>query len=285
MESRAQLAIRRAPGTVSFYAKNLDSGASFGHKENEKVRTASTIKLPVMVATFGEVEAGRAKWEELLTLTKDEKVSGSGVIRELSDGVKLPLIDCVHLMIVVSDNTGTNLVLERIGTETVNQYMDKLGFKDTRVMRKILGDRNSLKPIPTGFSEAGKLEENKRFGIGSSTPKEMVDLLEKIDRGQVISPAACKEMIAILKRQQYQDGIARKLGSVPVASKSGALDALRSDVGIIYGKGGRIAMAITVDGMKRIDWSADNPGHMTIAELSAILLEGLSQPATLSTHK
>src|SRR4051794_18195107 len=85
-------------GTVSLYAKNLDTGASIGIRETLPVRTASTIKLPILSAVSDQVAAGKAKWDELLTVTPQEKVSGSGVIgSEFSDGVKLPLRDVTHL--------------------------------------------------------------------------------------------------------------------------------------------------------------------------------------------
>lgn len=274
---RVQAAIAKFPGTVSVYAKNLETSKSYGLRENDRVRTASTIKLPIMTAVFAAVDQGRAKWTDTLTLTSDERVSGSGVVRELSDGVKLPVIDLVHLMIVVSDNTATNLILDRFTADAVNDYMDKLGLKQTRSMRKILGDGKDLKPNPSGWSKAGQLAENKRFGIGSSTPKEMVTLLEMLERGEVVSPAASKEMLAILKRQQDRAGIARKTGESPVANKSGALDRLRSDVGIVYSKGGPIAMAITCDGIPSAGYTPDNPGLLMISELAQILIEGLGK--------
>ena len=271
--------IKAAAGSshVCLYARNLDSGASYGWREDEKVRTASTIKLPIMTAVFDAVEHGRAKWTETLTLTNDEKVSGSGVIREFSDGLKLPLRDLVHMMIVVSDNTATNLILDRFTTDTVNVYLEKLGLKQTRSLRKILGDGKDLKPQPSGWSKAGRLPENQKFGIGVSTPREMVTILEMLERGEVVSPEASKEMIAILKRQQYRDGIARSLGEMPVASKTGALDHLRSDVSIVYSPRGRIAMAITVEDIPNVDYSPDNPGLLTISSLARILLDGLGK--------
>jgi beta-lactamase class A len=98
---------------VSLYAKNLDSGQTVGIRPTDPVRTASTIKLAIMAAVFDAVERGQAKWSEPLTVTVAEKVSGTGVIGpEISDGVQLPLRDVVHLMIVLSDNTATNMVLE-----------------------------------------------------------------------------------------------------------------------------------------------------------------------------
>ena len=101
------------------------------------MRTASTIKLPILLAVFDQVAAGKAKWTEPLTVTPQEKVSGSGIIgTELSDGVQLPLRDVVHLMIVLSDNSATNMVLERFTADAVNAYLDKIGIKTTRSMRK-----------------------------------------------------------------------------------------------------------------------------------------------------
>src|SRR5712671_1994872 len=107
-------------GTVTLYAKNLDTGASVGIKEAEPVRTASTIKLPILCAVFDQVARGQAKWDEKLTVTASAKVSGSGVIgSEFSEGVQLPLSDVANLMIVLSDNTATNMILERFGADTV----------------------------------------------------------------------------------------------------------------------------------------------------------------------
>jgi hypothetical protein len=84
-------------------------------------------------------------------------------------------------------------------------------------------------------------------------------------------------MIALLKRQQQHQGVGRSLNGVPIASKSGSLDALRSDVAIIYSKRGRIAMAITCDQMPDIDWTDDNPAYHLMSRLSNILVDELGQ--------
>jgi beta-lactamase class A len=275
LDQEVRAAIAGFEGTVYLYAKNLDTGQTFGLRENEPVRTASTIKLPIMVAVFQVVSEGRAKWDELLTLRDSDKVSGSGVLTEFSDGVKIPLRDVMRLMIVLSDNTATNLILDRITADRVNADMDKLGLPMTRSMRKVRGDGNDLK-APSGWSAAGRLPQNQRFGLGSSTPREMVTLLEKIERGEVVSKEASKEMIAVLQRNQDSECIRRTFGGTPVANKTGALDALRSDVGIVYSAKGRVAMAITCDDMPRIDYSPDNKGALLIAKLARILVEGLT---------
>ncbi len=264
-------------GTVTLYAKNLDTGTAVGIRPSDPVRTASTIKLPIMLAVFDAVARGQAKWSELLTLTAADKVSGSGILgAEISDGVRLPLVDVLHLMIVLSDNTATNMILERFTADAVNAYLDKIGIRTTRAMRKVRGDGAQLK-APEGWSAAGKLPENQKYGLGVSTPRDMVTILERLSRGEIVSAEASGEIIAILKRCQDSTGIRRHMGSLPVANKTGALDALRSDVGIVYSNGGRIAMALTVDGMPTVDYTPDNAGSLLIADLAKILVDGLAK--------
>lgn len=274
LDQKIRAAIAPFPGKVYLFAKNLDTGQSYALNADERVTTASTIKLPIMAGVFAAVEAGKAKWTEELTLTQGERVSGSGILGEISNGVRLPIGDVVHLMIVLSDNTATNMIIERFTADMVNAEMDKLGLRQTRSLRKVRGDGEDLRP-PSGWSAAGKLPENQKFGLGVSTPREMALLLEKLARGEVVSPAASKEMIEILKRQQYREGIARHLGETPVASKSGALDHLRSDLGIVYSPGGRIAIAMTCDDIPKIDYNVDNEGLLLISRVADILVDAL----------
>jgi beta-lactamase class A len=255
IDQRIKAKINGFQGKVSAYAKNLGTGLSYGTLADQPVRTASTIKLAVMVECFSEAAESKLKWTEPIKVTEDEKVSGSGVVQELSDGVELPLRDLMHLMIVVSDNTATNLILNRIEGNAVNVRMAQLGIQHTRVMRKILGDGANLKPHPSGVTEEGAKPENRRWGIGRSSPHEMVTILEKLYRGELVNKAASEEMIAVLKRQQYHEGIGRDMKDVTIANKSGALDHLRSDVGIVYSKNAAIAMAITVEDIPEVDYS------------------------------
>ena len=270
--------IQGFPAAVSLYARNLDTGRAVGIRQDDRVRTASTIKLPIMATVFDKFQRGEARPGELLLLRDEDKISGSGVLHEMSGGLRLPLRDLIHLMIVVSDNTATNLILDRITADSVNVLMDRLKLPQTRSLRKVRGDGTELK-APSGWSQAGLLEETKKFGLGVSTPREMVTLLEKLHREELVSPEASQEMLAILKRQQFKDGIGRRLGQFTVASKSGSLDALRSDVGIVYTPQGNVALAITVDGITPTDYSQDNPGLLLIARLAEEALRILTAEA------
>jgi beta-lactamase class A len=258
-------------GRVSIYAKNLQTGATYSLDGADAVRTASTIKLAIMAECFFERAEGKLNFDQQLELTTAGKVTGSGVLDELSSGVKLPIRDLIHLMIVVSDNTATNLILNRVSGEAVNTRMASLGLTETRVMRNILGAGAK----PTGFTQEGRKPENAKWGTGRSSPREMVTLLDMLYRGKLVDKAASDEMLAILKRQQLHSGIARDLPNLTVASKSGALDHLRSDVGIVYTPKGDVAMAITVDDIPEVFYSDDNPGSLLISKLSSILLTGL----------
>lgn len=257
-------------GKVSIFAKNLKTGATYDLGGDTRVNTASTIKLPILIGVYTAVQAGRAHWTDTSELTRENKVGGSGVLGEMSDGMKLPLRDLVRYMMLLSDNTGTNLVLDHVSANEVNAVMEKLGMKSTRSLRKILKGST-----PEGVSEAGKDPANQGFGIGVSTPREMVTLLERLYKGEIVSKEASAEMLEIMKKQQWREGLARRF-DVDVADKPGALDHLRSDIGIVYAKSGPVAIAITCEGMPKVDWSADNAGYLFIADAAKILVDELA---------
>jgi beta-lactamase class A len=221
-----------------------------------------------MIEAFGRVAQGKAKWTDELVLVKGKKVGGAGILPEFTDGLRLTLRDGVTLMMVLSDNTATNLVIDMLSADAVNARMESLGLKETRLMRRVFGG---------GESVEGRKEENKRYGLGRTTPREMVTLMEKLERGEILSPGASKEMLELMKREQGTNGIWRGQWRVPKATKSGALDALRSNVGIIYHPRGRIAMAVTCNEMPDVNWTVDNPGLLLMSRLSEILIEGLGK--------
>ena len=269
VDSRVQNAIAGFQGKVWIYAKNLDTGKEYSLRGDEQTRTASTIKLAIMATAFKEVADGKIHWNDPLEITKEKKQGGTGVLYQFTDGTKIDLKSALHLMIVVSDNTATNLVLDEVGTDNVNDYMDSLGLTDLKVMRKIGGGLES---------KAYADPRNKLFGLGRCSPHQMVRLVEMMERGELVSKEASAEMISIMKDQQYKDGIGRgEPDTIPVASKSGALDRFRADVGIVYTRRGRIAMAIYIDDMRVVAYDQENPGLAMIWKLSQVLQDGLGK--------
>ena len=266
LDNQVKPLIASFKGKVSLFAKNLDTGETYAFNADDRVRTASTIKIAVMIEAFARVDKGDLKWTDEVVLTKEKKVSGSGILGELSDGLRLTLRDAVNLMMILSDNTATNLVLDVLTTDAVNARMESLGFKNIKIMRKIGSG---------GESAAGKDPENKKFGLGVATPREMVLVMEKLDRGEIVSPAVSKEMIELMKREQGRNAVGRSLWNVPMASKYGALDRLRSSIAILYTKKGKIAMAISCDEMPETMWSVDNPAYVLMSRLSEVIADGL----------
>ena len=267
LDKRVRAEVSQFKGKVSLYAKNLDTGAIYELGGDDRVSTASTIKIAIMVEAFARVSEGKAKWTDELVLTKDKKVGGSGILEEFADGLHLSFRDAVTLMMIMSDNTATNLVIDVLSADAVNARMESLGLKETRLMRRVFGGGESME---------GKKEESKRFGLGRTRPREMVALLEKLERGEVVSQAVSKEMLELMKREQGTNGLWREQWRVPKATKSGALDALRSNIGIIYHPRGRIAIAITCSEMPEPNWTVDNPALLLMSRLSEILVDGLA---------
>ncbi|MBA2379542.1 MAG: serine hydrolase, partial [Blastocatellia bacterium] len=154
-------------GKVWLHAKNLDTGAEFSLRGDEQVRTASTIKVPIMAEVYRQVAGGKIAWTDEFTVETGKTSGGSGILREFSDGSKVDLKTAMHLMIVLSDNTATNLILDKITLTSVNEYMKKLGLNDTLSLRRI-----------GGGGDAKEWDEpvNKTFGIGRSSPRDMVRL-------------------------------------------------------------------------------------------------------------
>jgi beta-lactamase class A len=270
LDEKIRAELENFSGKAWIYAKNLDTGKDYALRADEQVRTASTIKLPIMTEVFRQIAAGKINWTDEFVLTKQNKQGGAGVLAEFSDGAKIDLRTAVHLMIVVSDNTATNLILDKVSSNSVNEFLDSLGLKNTRSLRKI-----------GGGGDAAVLTETplyRNFGIGVASPREMVRLLEMLEKGEVVSKEASAEMLNILKRQQFKDGIGRNLpDTVQSASKSGALDRLRSDVGVVYTRRGRIAMAITTDDMMEVAYTPENPGLKMLWRLSQVLQDGLGK--------
>src|SRR5213079_3325552 len=173
LDARVRAEITPFQGKVYLYAKNLETGETYSINGDERVRTASTIKVAVMIEAWARVAEGKAKWTDELVLTKAARFSGSGILPEMSDGLRLSFQDCVRLMMLLSDNTATNMVLDYLGTDSVNERMNSLGFRITRIMRRVGGG---------GDTKEGKIADNKRFGLGATTSHEMVDILEKLER-------------------------------------------------------------------------------------------------------
>lgn len=263
-------------GKVAVAVKNLATGEHYELNGDEVMQTASLIKLAVMIETYRQADEKKIDLGKHVTLTKDDKVQGAGILTShFSDGASFPIKDAVRLMIVYSDNTATNLVLDQIGIKNVNATTAKLGFPETRINAKVFkGSTTSVDP-----------ERTKKYSLGSTTAKDSVALLELIHSEKAASPEACKAMMANLKANDDKQQLVRFLpaGTV-VAHKTGATNQVRTDAGIIFvpdaadkKKTTPVAVCVLTNENEDQRWVIDNAGQVTIAKVGKAVYDYFSK--------
>jgi beta-lactamase class A len=226
--------IKAHHGKVAIAVLHLDGGGSYEYDADEVMPTASLIKFMLMLEVYQQAAEGKVKLSDTVVLHDADKVPGSGILKyHFSDGTSFPLRDAVRLMIAYSDNTATNLVLDRIGIDSTNRRMADWGFPESRINAKVyLGAKTSVNP-----------ERTKKYGLGSTTARETVKLLEKLYQGKCGDAQATKDMIDHLKNCQDKDKIKRFLpDGVVVANKTGWVNDITTDCGIMYFPGGPVAL-------------------------------------------
>ncbi len=260
-------------GKVAMYATQLNTGKTVALDADQPVQTASVIKLTVLFEAMEQVRAGKAHWDEKLTLNKGDAVSGSGVLTFFDAPVSLTLKDVLTLMVIMSDNTATNMAIDRFGVDAVNQRIAWMGLKDTHLYKKV------MKP-PTGPMPA----DQPKFGLGKTTPREMAKVMERIGRCQLAGPgetalpgdtAICAVALHMLRNQFYRDTVPRYLEKLDsseegsgTASKTGSLNAVRNDVAIVAGKSGPMVISIFTYGNADKGWTVDNEAEVMIARMA-----------------
>jgi beta-lactamase class A len=205
-------------GAMGLSVLDLTSGERFSINENLVFPQGSAIKIPILMEVYKQANEGKFKLTELLWVDKRHQVGGSGVLKEFGDHTsQLSLYDICVLMIVLSDNTATNILIDRVGMDNINKTMASLGLKQTRVQRRM---------IDTAAS--GRGDENL------STPAEATRIMEILFRGEFINRAACDEMLAILKKPK-RGGINAGLPTdIPVAFKPGGIAGVSTEWAIVY---------------------------------------------------
>jgi beta-lactamase class A len=247
-------------GKVAIAVKHLGTGESYYLNADEPMPTASLIKLAVMIEVYQQAAEGKVKFSDPVTLRKEDKVSGSGVLTaHFTPGITFPLRDAVHLMIAVSDNTATNLVLDKIGIGATALRMEAWGFPNTKIHAKSFrGDTTSVFP-----------ERTKRFGLGSTTAREMVEILARLHGGKLVNPNACKEMLDLLRQCDDNAKFTRFLPeSIKVAHKTGSVSDARTDAGVLYLQSGPVALCVLTADNDDKRWVLDNAGNLFCARVA-----------------
>lgn len=230
LEKRIEVELKSYDGTMGIYINDL-KGNIIAMNADEPFETASTIKVYILAALFDAIEKGKASLSDMLEYKATHTIDGSGVMNSLEVGTVLSVKNLATLMIIVSDNIATNILIDYLGVDNINACIQSLGCKDT-----ILHN-------PIDFEKYDKL--------GTSTPRDYGSMFERMAQGTLISPNASEQMLAICKQQHYNSMLTKSIPAyyldpdnfdeeiIYVASKSGSMNACRNDGGIVstpYGK-------------------------------------------------
>lgn len=274
--------LRTFRGVMGIAAEHLHTRECLLVNPHLRFPAASVIKVPIMVEVYAQAAEGRLSLDERLCLTQTDTVGGSGVLQRLQAGLALPIRDLVTLMIIVSDNTAANMLLDRVGVASVNRRMAAYGLTSTKVFRKAFADRAEVEP-----------DEEARYGFGVTTPAEMLTLLKRIATGEAVDQAACDAMIQTLRGQQVRLMLPRRLpserDSVTIAHKtgesampgpdsSGLRRHIRNDVGIVDAPRGRYLLCLFTQDVADVRWSPENEALVTGANLSRLIYDHFNTP-------
>jgi len=264
-------------GFVTFYAHNLKSGQTASFGADLPVKTASVIKLAILLHVASQIHASQATLDDRLTLTTANQVGGSGVLVLLHPHLSLTVADALTLMTVVSDNTATNILLDRFPIADVNSTLLAMGFAQTRLLKKVLVDSDPA-------SAALTRSEAATWGIGRSTARESALLMERLATCRFATdgsqPAAadaslCARILEMLRHQQDRNSLPRyllasdhsELGSA-IANKTGSLDDTRNDVALVSTPAGPIILAGFTWQNADTRWTGDNQAEQLLGRLA-----------------
>ena len=279
LQQQLEAMARAHHGKVALYAKHLKTGATVAIDADRPVQTASVIKLPIMVEAFAQVQAGKRSLGDKIVLREEDKVPGSGILQFLRPGAQITLEDAIVLMMIASDNTATNLVIDQVGIPAVNARAAAMKWKNTYLYKKVY--RKAEGPMP---------DDQKQFGLGKTTAREMAAVLESMERCDLGDAKLCARMIEIMKNQQWREMIARYLETADstevrsgVAAKLGELDDVKNEVALVYTETGPIVISIFTWDNQDQRWMADNEAYLLIARMAKAIVDAWAPKVAGST--
>ncbi len=213
------------PGAVGFWAEDTATGEVFRFNPDVPVVAASVIKLFVMAEAFRQAEAGTLNLDEEVTIREEDKLPSCGALTYMHTGLRVRIIDLITLMIIVSDNTATNLMIDRVGQSEINALIDKYGFAGCDLQRKLWQPELSRQGYQNHVTAAA-----------------CASFFHLLLRGELVSPAASRRMLDILSDQRLNGKMPFYLHSkgIKCAHKTGEDDGITHDVGVIWAKAPRI---------------------------------------------
>jgi len=247
-------------GVLGYSISNLDTGERLSLRGDETFSTASLIKVPILVTLYDLVEQKQLSLSDPLTVLKIDQVPGSGVLQFMHPGMSLSVSDAASLMIVLSDNTATNLLLDRIVIRRVWQKMETLGLPHTKVHSKTFLRMSSV-----------AMDSSVKYGLGVSTPNEMARLFELLAQGRAVSPAADSAMLEMLSHNADSELMQRTIEALRVPHKTGATDSVRTECALFHLQSRVVACGFTKQNTD-IRWVVDNEAQVSLGKIGAVIV-------------
>lgn len=257
-------------GMVGYSIHNLDTGEELSLRGDETFPTASLIKVPILVTLYDLVEKGEISLDDPITILSIDQVPGSGVLQYLHNGASITVHDAAWLMSTESDNTATNLLLDRIVIRRVWEKMEALGLHHTKVHSKTFLRISSV-----------AMDSSAKYGLGVSTPNEMSRLFALLAAGKAVSPASDSAMLRILEYNADNTLLQRYLDGVRAAHKTGSVDAARTECSLFYLRSRVVACVFTKENVDQ-RWILDSEPQLTMARIGAAIAKAWGLPDSAS---
>ena len=259
-------------GVVGYTVHDLDGGARLERRGDETFPTASLIKVPILVTLYDQIGQGRIALDDRIVVTKIDKVPGSGILQNLHDGVEITVGDAAWLMTAISDNTATNLLLDKVPMRVVWDKMEALGLRNTKVHSRTFQRFTSVAP-----------DSSAKYGLGVTTPNEMARLFALLADGKAVSPGADSAMLATLAENQDEALLQRHVSGVSAARKTGATDQVRTEC-VLWRLPTRVVACVLTKENEDTRWLIDNEAQVTMARMGEAIVRAF-RPATATDSR
>jgi beta-lactamase class A len=247
-------------GVLGYSISNLDTGERFSLRGDETFPTASLIKVGILVTLYDLVGKKQLSLDDPLTVLKIDQVPGSGVLQFMHPGMTLSVHDAAALMIILSDNTATNLLLDKVAIRRMWQEMESLGLPHTKVHSKTFQRMTSV-----------AMDSSAKYGLGVSTPNEMARLFSLLADGKAVSSAADSAMLDILANNADGELMQRTINGLSVPHKTGATDSVRTECALFRLQSRVVACGFTKQNTDT-RWVVDNEAQIALGKLGAAVV-------------
>jgi beta-lactamase class A len=242
LQSSIERITKSVNATWGIYLKSIETGEEIAIDADRQMETMSTIKIPLMIEAFEQIKAGKFKLTDKYTFAAADSQPGTGTIQRLDPGAVMTVKDLITMMIIVSDNTATEVLFRMVGgPDAVNARVQTIGLQKTRAMNV----PSKWFPQLRAAASTEQFYRDGKYPFGLSTPREMGRLLEMMERGTLVDKESSAAMLRIMRGQLYRTRIPRYVTGYTIPHKTGDfLPYVGDDVGVLEAPGRTIVLSV-----------------------------------------